>query len=109
MAAPDRIRLTGSLRRRPRKGPLLFLGRLADSWPVAGHESAHSGSAEDPGLARLRPAVLDPDELAEAPAVHELEGLPIPGPVRVVEEQIAAGPHLLQCRFEHVVARHRPG
>src|SRR3954454_3180434 len=75
MAAPDRIRLTGSLRKGPRKGALLFPGpcgseprsaALISRNPQIGNEGL-PGAAEDPGLARLRPLVLHPGERPKAP------------------------------------------
>src|SRR5262245_24420567 len=84
MAAPDRIRLTDSLRRRPRKGPPLFR------------------AAEKARFARLRPAVLHSDELPETPGGEQFEGLGVTGAVGVVEEQVAAGAHLAHRRTHAV-------
>src|SRR3954452_4986329 len=88
MAAPDRIRLTDSLRKRPRKGPLLF------------------GVAEDARLARLGPAVLDAHELAEAPAGQDLEGLGIAGAIGVVEDQETSRLDSLHSRPQCLPPRH---
>src|SRR2546421_7356961 len=85
MAAPDRIRLTSSLRKGPGNGALLF-----------------ARTPEDPGLAGLRPAVLDANEPAKAPSGEQLKGLGIPRPVGVVEQEVTAWPHLLHRRFEAV-------
>src|SRR3954454_16030330 len=92
MAAPDRIRLTGSLRKRPLKGPLLF-----------------AGSSEDRRLAGLGPLVLDPGEAALPPPRQKLERLRIPRPIGIVEQQIPARPHLFHCRLYGVDARDRWG
>src|SRR3954470_19989301 len=91
MAAQDRIRLTSSLRKGPRKGALLF------------------GAAEDPGLAGLGPLVLDAVEPPKAPAAEQLEGLRVARPAGVIEQQQSAGSHLLHRGFERVDPRHRRG
>src|SRR5690349_13231275 len=88
MTAPDRIRLTDSLRKRPRMGPLLF------------------GSPEDPRFTGLGPTVLDPDELLEAPVAEQLESLGIAGTVGVVQEEEPPGRHPLHRRSQNVDARH---
>src|SRR5512144_3099069 len=82
MAAPDRIRLTGSLRKGSGDGALLF-ARFRPGRP-----------AEDPRLAGLRPLVLYPAEPAEAPSLEQLEGLGVTRPVGGVEQQVAARPQL---------------
>src|SRR3954452_6716075 len=91
MAAPDRIRLKDSLRKRPRKGPLLF------------------GAAEDARRARLGPAVLHSHELAEAPAGQNLEALGIAGTIGVVEDQETSRPHSLHRRRQRLHPRHPGG
>src|SRR5882724_4193641 len=100
MAAPDRIRLIGSLRKGPRKGALLF-GGCPEFWLQGSHKSGQSRrAAEDSGLAGLGPLVLDPREPAEAPAREQLERLRVALPIGVVEQQVAAGTHPPHCRFQ---------
>src|SRR5918994_5652538 len=85
MAAPDRIRLTGSLRKRPRKGPLLF-----------------ARASEDRRLANLRPGVLHPGEALFPPSGEQVLRLGIARTVGVVEEQVSARAHLLTRGMEAV-------
>jgi hypothetical protein len=47
MAARDRIRLTGSLRERPHKGPLLFGSDCPEFWPYTDHKSGQTMTVLD--------------------------------------------------------------
>src|SRR5262245_57511760 len=111
MAAPDRIRLTDSLRRGPRKGALLLPEQdLPYLWSSGDHQSGRSMRfAEDARLAGLWPAVLDADEPAEAPPCEELERIGVSRAIGVIEQKQPAEFELLQRRFQHVDSRHRRG